>query len=310
MKTVVTGGCGFIGSHVVDKLVAAGHEVTVYDATPRPWRDDVRYVAGDVLDPVAVADVLADAEVVFHLAGMSNVDVAALNPLATVKLNVEGTAVIADAARQRGDLRVVLASTVWVFGAAAGDGTVDETAYIDLARSGHLYTSSKIAAEMVLHSYAALYDLPFTVLRYGVPYGPRMRDELVIAKFVAKALAGEALTVAGDGKQTRNFVYVEDLADAHVLALEPSAVNETFALDGPEEVSIRQVAETVASLVGDTAIERVPGRSGDFAGRPVDITHAREVLGWSPTTTFEQGVQRYLEWLRAPEEPLPVVTTD
>ena len=298
MKTVVTGGCGFIGSHVVDKLVTAGHDVTVYDAAPRTLRDDVRYVDGDVLDPVAVAGVLADADVVFHLAGMSNVDVAALNPLATVKLNVEGTAVIADAARQRGDLRVVLASTVWVFGAAAGDGTVDETAYIDLTRSGHLYTSTKIAAEMVLRSYHELYDLPYTVLRYGVPYGPRMRGELVIAKFVAKALAGEALTVAGDGKQTRNFVYVEDLADAHVLALDPVAANETFALDGPDEVSILQVAETVASLVGDTAIERVPGRSGDFAGRQIDITHAREVLGWKPETSFAEGVHRYLEWLK------------
>jgi UDP-glucose 4-epimerase len=262
-------------------------------------RDDVRYVAGDVLDTDAVDAVLADADVVFHLAGMYNVDVAALHPLSTVKLNVEGTAVIADAARKRGELRVVLASTVWVFGAAAGEGTVDETVPIDLARSGHLYTSTKVGAEMVLRSYAELYDLPYTVLRYGVPFGPRMRDELVIAKFVKKALAGEPLTVAGDGKQTRNFVYVEDLADAHVLALEPAARGETFALDGPEEVSILKVAETVAELVGDTAIERVPGRSGDFAGRQIDITHAREVLGWKPETSFAEGVRRYLEWLRA-----------
>lgn len=299
MKAVVTGGCGFIGSHVVDKLVAAGHDVVVYDASPQPALDSVRYVAGDVLDPAGVAAVVADADVVFHLAGMSNVDVAALNPLATVKLNVEGTAVIADAARVRGDLRVVLASTVWVFGAAAGDGVVDETAPIDLARSGHLYTSTKVGAEMVLRSYHELYDLPYTILRYGVPFGPRMRDELVIAKFVKKALGGEPLTVAGDGKQTRNFVYVEDLADAHVLALEPVAVNETFALDGPEEVSILRVAETVAELVGDTPIERVPGRTGDFAGRQIDITHAREVLGWKPETSFAEGVRRYLEWLRA-----------
>lgn len=309
MKTVVTGGSGFIGSHVVDKLVAAGHDVVVFDSLVRSLNPEAQYVEGDVLDPSAATRATKGADVVFHLAGMSNVDVAALHPLMTVKLNVEGTAVIADAARDN-DARVVLASTVWVFGAAAGEGTVDESAVIDLERSGHLYTSTKLAAEMVLHSYAELYDLPFTILRYGVPYGPRMRDELVIAKFVGKALRGEPLTVAGDGSQTRNFLYVEDLADAHVLALGDEAVNQTFAVDGTEAVSIRQVAETVARLVGDVQVERVPGRSGDFAGRPVDITHAREVLGWSPTTTFEQGVQRYLEWLRAPEEPLPVVTTD
>jgi UDP-glucose 4-epimerase len=163
---------------------------------------------------------------------------------------------------------------------------------------------------MVLHSYAALYDLPFTILRYGVPYGPRMRDELVIAKFVAKALRGEPLTVAGDGRQTRNFIYVEDLADAHVLALAPEAANGTFAVDGAEAVSIRQVADTVARLVGDTKVERVPGRSGDFAGRPVDISHAREVLGWQPATSFEDGVRRYLDWVREPEPELPLTAND
>jgi UDP-glucose 4-epimerase len=299
VRTVVTGGCGFIGSHVVDKLVAAGHDVTVYDAAPHVINRDATYVAGDVLDPVGVGDVVAEADVVFHLAGMSNVDVAALNPLATVKLNVEGTAVVADAARLHGGARVVLASTVWVFGAAAGHGIVDESADIDLAHAGHLYTSTKIAAEMVLRSYHELYDLPYTVLRYGVPFGPRMRGELVVAKFVQKALEGQPLTVAGDGKQARNFVYVEDLADAHVLALEPAAENETFALDGPGEVSVLDVAETVARLVGDTPIERVPGRSADFAGRQIDITHAREVLGWKPETSFAEGVRRYLEWLRA-----------
>jgi UDP-glucose 4-epimerase len=299
VRTVVTGGSGFIGSHVVDKLVLAGHDVVVFDDHPHIQNPAAHYVAGDVLDPDSVRRVMSGTDVVFHLAGMSNVDIAALNPLKTVKLNVEGTAVIADAAREAGGVRVVLASTVWVFGAAAGSGPVDETAAIDLDRSGHLYTSTKIAAEMVLRSYHELYELPYTVLRYGIPYGPRMRDELVVAKFVKKALAGEPLTIAGDGQQTRNFVYVEDLADAHVLALDPAAAGETFALDGPGEVTILQVAETVAELVGDTPIERIPGRAGDFAGRQVDITHAREVLGWKPETAFAEGVKRYLQWLRA-----------
>jgi UDP-glucose 4-epimerase len=299
VRTVVTGGSGFIGSHVVDKLVLAGHDVVVFDDHPHIQNPAAHYVAGDVLDPDSVRRVMSGTDVVFHLAGMSNVDIAALNPLKTVKLNVQGTAVIADAAREAGGVRVVLASTVWVFGAAAGSGPVDETAAIDLDRSGHLYTSTKIAAEMVLRSYHELYELPYTVLRYGIPYGPRMRDELVVAKFVKKALAGEPLTIAGDGQQTRNFVYVEDLADAHVLALDPAAAGETFALDGPGEVTILQVAETVAELVGDTPIERIPGRAGDFAGRQVDITHAREVLGWKPETAFAEGVKRYLQWLRA-----------
>jgi UDP-glucose 4-epimerase len=181
---------------------------------------------------------------------------------------------------------------------------------MSLAKAGHIYTSTKIAAEMLIHSYAETYEVPFTILRYGVPYGPRMRDELVIAKFVGKALRGEPLTVAGDGRQTRNFIYVEDLADAHVRALAPEAANRTFAVDGAEAVSILKVAETVAGLVGDVTVERVPGRSGDFAGRPVDISAARDVLGWWPATSFEDGVRRYVDWVREPEPELPLTAND
>lgn len=308
MRAVVTGGCGFIGSHVVDKLIAAGHEVVVLDAARANVNRRAAYLTGDILDPTAVAAAVDKADVVYHLAGMSNVDVAARRPTDTIRVNVEGTAVVADAARAAGSVRVVLASTVWVFGVAAGPQPLDETAPIDLTAPTHLYTSSKVAAEMVLRSYAHLYDLPFTILRYGVPYGPRMRDELVIARFVREARAGEPLTLAGDGAQTRNFVYVEDLADAHVLALQDAAVNQTITLDGPEPVSIRELADAVAAVVGDVDVRHVPGRDGDFNGRAIDTTLARTLLGWKPRTTLLDGLRRYLASLVTSAEASTTVT--
>ena len=165
--------------------------------------------------------------------------------------------------------RVVLASTVWVYGACTGD-VVDEDSPFDPNTDRHIYVTHKIASEMACRDYHTLYQRPFTVLRYGIPYGPRMRETTVMSAFFRRALAGEALTIDGDGKQSRNFVFVEDLARAHVLALGPQAENETFNLDGPGPVSIRQLAELTAELVGDVEVSLRPvtTRRPQGPGRP------------------------------------------
>lgn len=299
MRATVTGGCGFIGSHVVDRLIEAGHDVVVVDRQIRALNSAAEYVEADVLDVEALGTAMVGSSVVYHLAGMSNVDIAAAHPLLTVQLNIDGTAAVLEAARQQAVDRVVLASTVWVYGAAAGDGELHEDAAMLPQQAGHIYTSSKLAAELLVHSYRELYGQHFTILRYGIPFGPRMRDELVIARFVQRALRGEPLTIAGDGSQTRNYVYVEDLADAHLLAAGPAAEDQVFAVDGPEPISIRDIVDTVADIVGNVTIEQVPARPGDYQARPVSTALASEVLGWTPTTTFADGVRRYLDWYRS-----------
>jgi len=152
-------------------------------------------------------------DVVFHLAAVSDVNEAVADPVRTTELNVLGTTKVWEAARRNGVRRVVLASTVWVYAGAHGDGPLDEEAPFHLPSAGHIYTSSKIAGELIAHNYNELYDTPFTILRYGIPFGPRMREQLVIPRFVQMALAGDTITVHGDGSQFRNYVYVEDLAD-------------------------------------------------------------------------------------------------
>ncbi len=246
MRVVVTGGCGFIGSHVVDNLIRAGHEVLVIDIAVHPLNPGARYKKVDILDPEALEAAVSGSDAIFHLAAASDVDLIAADPLSAVKV----------------------------------------------------YVSTKLATELLAHSYLEMYGQHFTILRYGIPYGPRMRDALVVARFARAALAGLPITIAGTGEQQRNYVYVEDLADAHVRALSSGAEDQTLALEGDTPVSVREVAETVLHLAGPVPVRYVPARPADYDGRSVSNALAKEVLGWSPSTSFTEGVRRYLDWCR------------
>ena len=298
MRCAVTGGSGFIGSHVVDKLKDAGHEVRVIDHRVWPHRDDVEFKDVDIVHFSSVLNATREVDVIFHLAAMSNVNVAFDQPVYTVELNALGTAHVLEAARINGIKRVILASTVWVYGVAEPD-EVDEYSPFQLRRPGHIYSSMKIASELLCHDYWNLYKQPFTILRYGIPYGPRMRDELVIPIFLKKAFSGQPITIAGDGSQYRNFIYVEDMAEAHVLALDEKAENKIFNLEGGEKVRIRDIAETINKLLGGSVkIEYVPARQGDFKGKQVSREKAKKVLGWEASTTFEQGMEKTIKWFK------------
>jgi UDP-glucose 4-epimerase len=284
---------------VVDRLLAAGHRVRVADVAPR-WRNPAaEYRAADLFDGAALACALDGCDAVFHLAGASDVNEVAADPVAAVRLNVEGTARVLEAARHARCGRVLFASTVWVYGslAGAGAGELTEDAPVDLRRAGHVYVSTKLAAELLVHSYREMYGLRFTILRYGIPYGPRMREALVVARFVRAALDRQPITIAGSGEQQRNYVYVEDLADAHVRALAPAAADQVLALEGGTPVSVREIAGTVCGLIGDVPVHHVPARAADYQGLPVSNRAAKELLDWSPQTEFASGVRRYLDWL-------------
>lgn len=298
MKCAVTGGSGFIGSHVVDKLKAAGHEVTVLDYRVKPHRADVGYRDVDIVSFSSILNATKGMDAVFHLAAMSNVNHVFDQPLYSVELNIVGTANVLEAARHHGGQRVVLASTVWVYTGSKGEN-VDEDTPFSMPGAGHVYSSTKIASELLCHDYAQLYKVPFTVLRYGIPYGPRMREELVIPIFLRKALSGQPLTLSGDGLQFRNFIYVEDLAQAHVDVLGPKGENQIFNLEGLRKVSIKEVAETIRKLLaGRVEIAYTPARPGDYGGKEVSREKARRLLGWEPGIEFEEGMRRTLAWYR------------
>ena len=298
MKCAVTGGSGFIGSHVVDRLKSAGHEVTVLDYHAKPHRADVAYKDVDIVSFSSVLNATQGMDAVFHLAAMSNVNHVFEQPLYSVELNVMGTANVLEAARHHGRQRVILASTVWVYSGSKGTD-VDEDSPFHMPGAGHVYSSTKMAGELLCQDYAKLYKVPFTVLRYGIPYGPRMREELVIPIFLKKALSGQPLTLSGDGLQFRNFIYVEDMAEAHARILGPEGENQIFNLEGIRKVSIKEVAETIKKLLGGKVeIAHSPARPGDYAGKEVSAAKALRVLGWRATVEFEEGMRRTLEWYR------------
>ena len=294
MRVLVTGGAGFIGSHVVDRLLAAGMAPRIFDVRQSEHHaaDEVDSVLGDLLDRDALRAAMDRCDAVVHLAAAADVDDVALRPAEAEAVNARGTLNVLEAARGAGVSRVVYASTIWVYGSATG--TVDEDHTVELP--DHLYTATKLAGEMYCRSYAALYGLECTVLRFGIPFGPRARPAGVIPIFVRKALAREPVTIAGEGLQSRRFVYVEDLAEGVVRGLGPQAGGRVYNLVGEESVTVRGIADAVGDLLGGVDIVHTAARAADFAGAEVSGARAAAELGWRPATSFSEGLRRYVDW--------------
>jgi len=303
MKVLVTGGAGFIGSHVVDQLRLAGHEPCIFDVRPSPYPEHcgVETILGDLLDPDAVLAAAKGFDAIAHLAAAADVGIVVQQPREAEALNARGTLNVLEAARTTG-AHVLYASTIWAYSDVVAE-EVDEDTAITLPR--HLYTATKVAGEMYCRSYGELYGVRATIMRFGIPYGPRARPAAVLPIFVTKALAGEALTIAGDGSQTRRFVYVEDIAGGVVAALQPVAAGRVYNLVGGEDTSVRQIADAVRGAVGAVEVVHTEGRAGDFAGARVSGVRATKELGWTATTPFAEGVRRYVEWHREAAPAVP-----
>lgn len=295
VRVLVTGGGGFIGSHVVDKLLEAGHEPCIFDLRPSPYHSPsaVDQVVGDVADREALARATTGCEVIVHLAAVADVGEVVAAPGRAERSNAHGTFAVLEVARRRSIGRVVYGSTTWVYSDCASNRVDEET---PLPAPRHLYTATKLAGELYCKSYRELFGLDYTILRFGIPYGPRARDATVIAAFVGMAERGEPLTVAGDGRQSRRFVYVEDLAAGVVAALRPEAANRVYNLASDEEVSVLDIADAVREAVRDTGLARGPARAADFGAKRISSERAARELGWTAETPFREGLRRYLIW--------------
>ncbi|MEA2492384.1 MAG: UDP-glucose 4-epimerase [Thermoleophilaceae bacterium] len=298
MKVLVTGGAGFIASHVVDALIDAGHEPRIIDVIESPWHDQAELdtFIGDLTDLEAVKHATRGCDAIAHLGAIADVNHVAADPIYAERVNSGGTANVLEAARSEGVGRVIYASTIWVYDGCTAD-TVDEESLLGLPR--HPYTAQKIAGEMYCTSYAELYDVDYTILRFGIPYGPRARPAAVIPQFFKNALAGRPLTIAGGGEQSRRFTYVGDIARGVVAALAPQARNRVYNLASEETVTIRQLATAVADIVGDTDILHTEGRAGDFRGAEISSARTERELGWRASTSLADGLSLYFDWLTA-----------
>lgn len=281
MNILVTGGSGFIGSHVVDKLMDSGAHVTVFDVM-RPHRQDVTFIKGNIISFDELKAAMKDIDYVYHIAALSNINKVAEEPLKAVDFNILSTAKLLEAARKSDVKRVLFASTYFVD-----------------SMKGHLYTTCKVASEMICKDYFTLYGLPFTILRYGTAYGPRSRGEDVISIFVRKALSHEPLVIHGNGNQSRNFIYVEDLAEGNVAALHDKAINKIYVLEGNRQVTIKELAEMVNKLVGDVKIVYEKARQDDY-DHISDLFNKKaiNILGWEPRISLEEGICLYINWYK------------
>ena len=301
MRVLVTGGSGFIGSHVVDKLRARGHEPVIYDLRPSPWHEagSVDTVLGSITDREALERALHSCDAVAHLAAVADVNDVHASPEDAERVNARGTVTVLEAARRAGVTRIVYASTIWVYSDCLDEAVDEETL---LPAPSHLYTSTKLAGELYCKAYQELYGIDYTILRFGIPYGPRAREAAVIPAFVGKAMRSDPLTLAGDGGQSRRFVYVEDLADGVALGLSDVATNRVYNLASNENVTIKQIAERVQELIGGVEIVYTPARPGDFGGKVVCSKRAEAELGWTARTPFSEGVRRYVDWRQEQEK--------
>lgn len=307
MRVLVTGGGGFIGSHVVDRLLERGITPRIFDLSASPYHSplEVETFTGSITDPANLDLAMRDCDAAIHLAAVADVSHVLADPVLAEEVNTRGTLNVLEAACRAKVGRVVYGSTTWVY-SDCPEQEVDEETAIPAPR--HLYTATKLAGETYCAGYAELYDLEYTVLRFGIPYGPRARAAGVVAKFTDLAFEGKALTIAGDGSTTRSFIYVEDLADGIIAALAPAAAGRTYNLSGDEVVTILEIAERVQENVDTCEITHTPPRPGDFPGKTISNQRALDELGWQAETPFKDGVRRYVEWVRCtnrPPDPVP-----
>jgi UDP-glucose 4-epimerase len=305
MRTLVTGGAGFIGSNLVDALVARGDSVTIVDDLSSGRQANVagalvagaRLLRTDVRDGAALTQAVADArpQVIFHLAAQVDVRVSLADPGFDARTNVEGTVNVLEAARLAGAERVVFASTG---GAMYGDTDVLPTPETVEALPMAAYGQSKFCAERYLGLYERLYGLSTVALRFGNVYGPRQDphgEAGVIAIFCGRLRAGASPKIFGDGTQTRDYIYVGDLVGA-ILRAGDTRDGGAMNVGTEEETSVLDIVHTLAQINGrDTPEpEFAPARLGELDRSCLDASRARELLGWRASTPIAQGLR--LTW--------------
>jgi UDP-glucose 4-epimerase len=319
-RSLVTGGAGFIGSNLVDSLVARGDRVLVVDDFSTGRRENlagalasgVEVREADIADPAAFADATAgfDADVVFHLAAQADVRRALAEPVFDARVNVIGTINALELARASGAALVFAATGGAVYGEGDGRGlplAEDEAPVPETA-----YGVSKLAGEYYVDLYRRLHGVPAVALRFANVYGPRQDpygEAGVVAILCGRLLAGEAATVFGDGRQTRDYVYVEDTVAA-VVAAADRLLRDSGEVAGPlnvgtgAETSVLDLVEALAAIAdAEFEVELAPARKGEIRRIALDSSAATEQLDWVPGTSLESGLEVTLDSLRREAPP-------
>lgn len=312
MRILVTGGAGFIGSHLVEKLLVLGHAVAILDDfndfyDPRIKRSNIAAVKGDA--PVFQVDLRDNSAVralfhhekfdaVAHLAARAGVRPSIAQPRLYYDANVTGTLHLLDAARAAGIERFIFASSSSVYGMCK---TVPFSENFHLTQTISPYAATKIAGEFLCSTFSHLYQMRIVALRFFTVYGARQRPDLAIHQFTRKILAGQPIDQFGDGTTRRDYTYIDDILQGVVAALKYDGTTwEIFNLGESETIQLRDLIQAIETAVGKTAnINRLPEQPGDVPLTCADISKARRLLGYNPVTKLRDGLPKFIEWYRA-----------
>jgi UDP-glucose 4-epimerase len=320
MHVLVTGGAGFIGGHLAEAFLRDGHDVTVLDAMD-PFYDlgikehtlavhrevadregvDYEFIDGDVRDADLVSELVTDADYIYHQAAKAGVRPSVEAPREYDEVNVDGTLNLLDAARNADIQRFVMASSSSVYGGRQAYLPFSET---DPTMPVSPYGASKLAAERYACAYSEVYDLPTVALRYFTVYGPRMRPNMAISNFVSRCLNGKPPVVYGDGTQTRDFTYIDDVIDANrTLLTSDAADGEAVNIGSTDNIAIRTLAEEIRDqLAPDLELEFAERYDADAEHTHADTSKAKDLLAYDPDHTIREGVSKFIEWYRTNQE--------
>ena len=308
-KVLVTGGAGFIGSHIVHKLVEYGADVTVLDnlysgkmSNLEGVIDRIRFIEGDICDSAALDQALEGIEMISHQAARRSVPESVANPLIYNEVNVNGTLGLFIKARDKGIKRIGVASSSSVY----GDIDLFPQSEEKLPAPISPYAASKANVEHYSTVFCAMYGMEIVNFRYFNVYGPRqsLDDEyaVVVPKFIVSLLRGESPPIFGDGEQSRDFVYVENVADVNIKALTADAsriAGQVFNVGQGRANTVNNLFRTIKELTGaDVEPAYMPQRKGDVRKTHADISRIKNILGWEPEIDFRQGIKRTVEWFR------------
>ena len=311
MQFLVTGGAGFIGSHVCERLLRDGHKVWAFDdlndfydpafkqrnlreiqALAKPFE----FVRGDITHRAALDEIFSSVKFdqVIHLAARAGVRPSLLDPALYQRVNVEGTANVLEAARAAGVKKITIASSSSVYGVNA---KVPFSESDPIFTSVSPYAASKLACEALGHVYHHVYNFDVAMLRFFTVYGPRQRPDLVIYKFLKQMTAGKPIPVFGDGNTARDYTYVTDTLDGIVACTQREFGFETFNLGESQTVKLSELIGLLEKALGKPAvIERLPMQPGDVPLTYADISKARAKLGYNPRVKAAEGIPKFVDW--------------
>ena len=318
-RILVTGGAGFIGSHLCQRLLSQGRQVLVLDnfndfydpaikrLNVEPLRSNSAFTLqeGDIRDPEAVGRAFRTfrPEAVIHLAAMAGVRPSIEKPVLYCDVNIAGTAVLLEEAKDSNVGHFVFGSSSSVYGASDNLPFTEEDV---LSRPVSPYAATKLAGEKLCYTFHHLYGISFSCLRFFTVYGPRQRPEMAIHMFARKILEGQPLTLFGDGSSRRDYTFVDDIVEGVVRSLDSPMGYEIFNLGESRTVPLDELISLLEENLGVKAvIERLPDQPGDVPATYADVSKARRLIGYDPRVPIEEGIRRFVNWLKG-GNPSPI----